>query len=155
MKNTFFYETVIGKIGIAENGEAVTQVYFCREENLTDAAMKKTELLREAGKQLEEYLLGKRKTFELPFAPCGTEFQQRVWKLLREIPYGETWSYGEIARRMDHPKASRAVGMANNKNPIAIMIPCHRVIGVSGKLVGYAGGLEVKEYLLKLEQKHR
>ena len=154
MKNAFFYETHIGKIGIAENGTAITHVCFEGEEDFADADIKETDLLREAGKQLQEYFLGKRKAFDLPFAPHGTEFQQQVWRMLREIPYGETCSYGEVARRMDHPKAARAVGMANNRNPIAIMIPCHRVIGANGKLVGYAGGLDIKERLLNLERKY-
>ena len=87
--------------------------------------------------------------------PEGTEFQKKVWAALREIPYGETRSYGQIAARIGDPKASRAVGMANNKNPLAIVVPCHRVVGANGSLTGYAGGLEVKEYLLKLESEHK
>ena len=97
---------------------------------------------------------GRRREFQLPLAPKGTEFQQKVWKALLDIPYGETRSYGEIARAIGNPKASRAVGMANNRNPIAIIIPCHRVIGSTGKLVGYGGGLDKKEFLLNLERQN-
>ena len=92
--------------------------------------------------------------FDLPLDPIGTEFQKKVWQALKEIPFGETRSYGEIAKLIGNEKASRAVGMANNKNPIAIIIPCHRVIGANGKLVGYAGGLDLKEKLLKLEKNY-
>ena len=153
MKNVFFYQTPIGKIGIAENGAAIINAYF-NELILQDAAVHETALLKEAGRQLKDYLAGKRKFFELPLAPAGTEFQQNVWMALQEIPYGKTCSYGEIAENIGHPQAFRAVGMANNKNPIPIFIPCHRVIGANGKLVGYAGGLDVKKYLLDLEKQH-
>ena len=153
MKNVFFYQTPIGKIGIAENGTAIINAYF-NELILQDAAVHETALLKEAGRQLKDYLAGKRKFFELPLAPAGTEFQQNVWMALQEIPYGKTCSYGEIAENIGHPQAFRAVGMANNKNPIPIFIPCHRVIGANGKLIGYAGGLDVKKYLLDLEKQH-
>jgi methylated-DNA-[protein]-cysteine S-methyltransferase len=154
MKNVFFYQTDIGEIGIVENKAAITNLYFNGEIAPQGATIKETALLKEAGRQLKDYLAGKRKSFELPLAPDGTEFQQNVWKALQEIPYGETRSYGEIAKSIGQPKASRAVGMANNKNPILAFIPCHRVIGVNGKLVGYAGGLTVKEHLLNLEKSH-
>ncbi len=152
MKNVFFYPTDIGKIGIEENGAAITKLYFSREDALPTAVLNETELLKRAGAQLQEYFAGKRKSFDLPLAPEGTPFQQKVWKALLEIPYGETRSYGDIARNIGQEKASRAVGMANNKNPIAIIIPCHRVVGSNGKLVGYAGGLDIKEQLLNLEK---
>lgn len=152
MKNVYFYNTVIGKIGIAENGIAITDLYF-NENNLPrDAELRETDLLKEAGKQLLEYLSGKRKEFDLPLSPIGTDFQRTVWNALQQIPYGETRSYAEVAKSIDKPKAARAVGMANNKNPILIFIPCHRVIGANGKLVGYAGGVEIKEYLLAMEK---
>ena len=102
--------------------------------------------------QLKEYFGGKRKIFDLPLKPEGTEFQLRDWDALRRIPYGETRSYKDIAEEIDCPKGFRAVGMANNKNPIGIIIPCHRVVGANGKLVGYAGGMEKKEFLLELEK---
>lgn len=101
--------------------------------------------------QLREYFHGNLRDFDLQLAPEGTPFQLRVWELLREIPFGETISYGELARRVGDPKSARAVGLANGSNPIPIIIPCHRVIGSNGKLVGYGGGLEIKEKLLALE----
>src|SRR6185503_8935961 len=104
--------------------------------------------LSEAVDQLRAYFEGRRRDFGLKLAPEGTEFQRGVWRRLCEIPYGETISYAELATRVGNPKASRAVGLANGQNPIAIVIPCHRVIGKSGKLVGYGGGIENKEWLL-------
>ncbi len=103
-------------------------------------------------RQLEEYFAGRRKVFDLDLAPAGTEFQRRVWERLLEIPYGETISYGTLATRIGNPKASRAVGLANGSNPIAIIIPCHRVIGSNGTLTGYGGGLPTKQKLLELER---
>lgn len=155
MKNTFYYDTKIGKIGIEENGKAITKIYFTNkdnEEEIIDG--NETILLKEAIKQLNEYFDGKRSSFDLPLEPKGTEFQNKVWNALREIPCGETRSYGEIAKIIGNEKASRAVGMANNKNPIPIIVPCHRVIGANGKLVGYAGGLDIKEKLLDLEKNY-
>jgi len=149
--NLFFYETDIGRIGIVENGTAITNLYFKDEVAPQDAELKETDLLKQAGAQLQDYFAGKCKSFDLPLSPKGTEFQQKVWKALQEIPYGETRSYGEIARVIGQEKAYRAVGMANNRNPIALFIPCHRVVGSNGKLVGYAGGLDVKKQLLDLE----
>ena len=111
-----------------------------------------TPLLLRARQQLEEYLAGKRRDFDLPLAPRGTEFQQRVWKALREIPYGQTRSYRQTAEAAGCPRGYRAVGLANNRNPIAVVIPCHRVIGADGRLVGYGSGLPVKEALLRLER---
>jgi methylated-DNA-[protein]-cysteine S-methyltransferase len=102
--------------------------------------------------QLDEYFAGARTTFEVPLAMAGTPFQLRVWSALQEIPYGETVSYGEIARRVGEPSAARAVGLANGSNPVSVIVPCHRVIGSSGKLTGYGGGLERKRALLDLER---
>lgn len=107
----------------------------------------------EATRQLHAYFAGELEQFDLPLAPEGTPFQQQVWRRLCEIPYGETISYGELARRIGNPKASRAVGLANGSNPIPIIIPCHRVIGSNGKLTGYGGGLPIKEKLLALERR--
>jgi methylated-DNA-[protein]-cysteine S-methyltransferase len=152
MKTVFFYQTPIGEIGIVENGTAITNVYFDKESDLNNAVTKETALLKAAAQQLQDYLAGNRKSFDLPLAPDGTEFQQRVWQALQQIPCGETCSYGDIARSIGQPKAARAVGLANSKNPIPVFVPCHRVIGADGKLVGYAGGLAVKEYLLNLEK---
>lgn len=109
-------------------------------------------VLLRAREQLGEYFAGKRKVFDLPLAPQGTGFQQAVWHALREIPYGETRSYGELAARVGRPGAARAVGAANGRNPISIIVPCHRVIGASGALTGYAGGMERKQWLLRHER---
>lgn len=151
MSNAFYYQTKVGKIVIVENGNAITHLYF-GESIPKDARLFESALLKKAGKELLEYFLGKRKTFDLPLEPKGTEFQNKVWRSLLEIPYGRTSSYKDIANNLGNVNASRAVGMANGKNPILIFIPCHRVIGTSGKLVGYAGGLEVKEKLLEMER---
>ena len=152
MKNIFYYNTKIGRIGIEENGMAITRLNFINKDVQKEIiGENETALLKEAIKQLNEYLDGKRSSFDLQLEPKGTEFQKKVWNALKEIPYGETRSYGEIAKTIGKEKASRAVGMANNKNPIAIIVPCHRVIGANGKLVGYAGGLDIKEKLLQLE----
>jgi len=105
--------------------------------------------------QLHEYFAGERRAFDLPLGPQGTPFQLQVWRELQQIPYGATISYGEMARRIGNPSASRAVGLANGANPIAIIVPCHRVIGASGKLTGFGGGLDIKQRLLDLEQGHR
>ena len=118
------------------------------------ALLQTTELLSMATIQLDEYFQGKRTTFSLPFKLTGTPFQLAVWKELQNIPYGQTTSYKEIAQKINKPKAYRAVGMANNKNPLPIIIPCRRVIGSNGKLIGYAGGLKLKNYLLELEKSH-
>jgi len=152
MKNVFFYESKVGKIGIADDGNAVTNIYFESEAGEKDSQIRETALIKEAHKQIEEYFDGNRKSFDIPISPSGTEFQQKVWNALQTIPYGETRSYKDIAIAVGNEKACRAVGMANNRNPISIIIPCHRVIGKDGKLVGYGGGLQTKDYLLKLEK---
>jgi methylated-DNA-[protein]-cysteine S-methyltransferase len=154
MKNVFYYDTEIGKIGIAENGAAITDIFFVREDAPNDVAQmvqKETSLIKEAEKQIREYLKGERKVFELALEPEGTAFQKAAWEALLSIPYGETRSYKQMAEQVGNPKACRAIGMANNRNPIAVVIPCHRVIGANGKLVGYGGGLHIKEQLLTLE----
>ena len=102
--------------------------------------------------QLVEYFAGERTSFDLPLAPTGSDFQQKVWAALRTIPYGDTWSYGRLAEAIGQPGAARAVGLANGRNPISIVVPCHRVVGSSGKLTGYAGGVERKAFLLDLER---
>ena len=152
MKNIYFYTVSIGTIGIVEQDGAIIGAYFQGETVPADAEMNETPLLREAGQQLSEYLDGKRKQFSLPLAPVGTDFQRTVWNALIAIPYGETRTYAQIAQQIGSSKAARAVGLANNRNPIPIIIPCHRVIGADGSLVGYAGGLEMKRFLLALEQ---
>lgn len=154
MEKLFFYDTPIGKIGIAEEDGALTQLTF-RTELPAGAVLEETPLIAQCRQQLEEYFAGKRQSFDLPLCPKGTEFQKKVWAALCEIPYGETRTYGEIAAAVGNPKAARAVGMANNRNPISVLVPCHRVIGSGGKLVGYGGGLDKKRFLLDLEQKYR
>lgn len=151
MKNLLLHPTPIGTVGIVENGRAITDILF--EEQLPGHAVRHTTLLLErAAKQLDEYFAGKRTSFDLPLEPEGTPYRKKVWQVLTEIPYGQTMTYGEIARRTGNPQASRAVGGASHHNPIPIVIPCHRVIGAGGKLTGYAGGLPRKEFLLALER---
>nr|WP_319488855.1 methylated-DNA--[protein]-cysteine S-methyltransferase [uncultured Caproiciproducens sp.] len=152
MKNLFFYNTDIGRIGIAENGAGITDLYFEGAAVPEDVSVCETELLKQAAAQVREYLAGGRQIFALPLSPAGTEFQRKVWESLCDIPYGETRSYKEIAESAGSPKGYRAVGMANNRNPIPILIPCHRVIGADGSLVGYGGGLDIKVRLLNLEK---
>ena len=149
MNNIFFYETEIGIIGIRENSKSITDIFFSKVD--TNDKIEETYLIKECFKQLKEYFEGNRIKFDLPLETRGTEFQKKVWDELLKIPYGETKSYKDIAIAIGNEKACRAIGMANNKNHIPIIIPCHRVIGSNGKLVGYAGGLNVKEKLLNIE----
>ena len=152
MEKIFFYEnTPVGKLCIGEEEGAITRVTW--NQIPTDAVEEETELIKTCKEELDEFFLGKRKAFDLPLAPKGTAFQKRVWDALREIPYGETRTYRDIAIAVDSPEGFRAVGMANHRNPIAILIPCHRVIGSDGKLAGYAAGVEIKTWLLALEQR--
>lgn len=153
MKTILFVQTDLGPVGIAEENGAVTDLFF-QGEAAPAAVAGETPLLREAARQIEEYLAGERTRFELPLAPAGTPFQKRVWEALQAIPYGETRSYQAVAESIGQPKACRAVGLANNRNPISIVIPCHRVIGKDGSLVGYGGGLAIKERLLRMEADH-
>lgn len=147
----YIYDLTIGKVTIACDKEGITLVSSTKEKDLSHNKCRNA-LLDEAARQLEEYFKGERKQFDLPLNPKGTVFQQQVWEALCKIPYGETRSYKEIAEMIGNPKACRAVGGANNKNPIMILIPCHRVIGADGKLIGYDGGLKLKSYLLDLEK---
>lgn len=152
MEKIFFYEeTPVGKLCIGEENGCITRVTW--NQIPADAVEEETELIRTCKEELDEFFQGKRKAFDLPLAPKGTAFQKKVWAALEEIPYGETRTYKDIAVTVESPKGVRAVGMANNKNPIAILIPCHRVIGSGGKLVGYAAGLEKKTWLLELEER--
>ena len=149
---TFFYETEIGVITISECDGSIVNLYFpSSRPHVADSELVESEALKEAYAQLKAYLKGKLRKFSLPLAPLGTEFQKSVWKALCNIPYGATASYKEIAEAVNNPNAYRAVGNANNKNPIPIIIPCHRVIASDGKLAGYGGGITIKEKLLKLE----
>ena len=143
--------TPIGNVSIVCENNFITNIAF--GVDFPDAVKGASPLLDSAVSQLNEYFSGIRKNFDLPLKFGGTEFQNRVWQELSKIPYGETISYKDLAERTGNIKACRAVGMANNKNPIPIIIPCHRVVGSNGKLTGYAGGLEAKKFLLELEQK--
>jgi len=152
MNNVFYtYDTPYGIIIVESNGSAITSIKT--ESTAKPAGIKSADNLTDkAAKQLSEYFEGKRKQFDLPIKPQGTKFQLSVWKALGDIPYGETRSYKDIATATGNPKACRAVGLANNRNPIWIIIPCHRVIGANGALIGYGGGLEMKQRLLDLEK---
>jgi len=153
MNNTYYtYTTTFGRITIESDGDAITGI---KTEDNADPTGKneKTTLTDITAIQLEEYFAGKRKIFDVPLNPQGTDFQCSVWKALQKVPYGKTRTYKQIAQAIGNPKACRAVGLANNKNPIWIIIPCHRVIGSDGSLTGYGGGIAMKKRLLKLESK--
>lgn len=141
-------------LGIAEENEAICRIFFHTGKKIDGFKEEKTPLIKETANQLDEYFNKKRKVFDIPLKLNGTDFQIKVWEMLQKIAYGETCSYGELAAMTGNPKASRAVGMANNRNPIVIVVPCHRVIGHDGSLTGYAGGLELKQALLELEHEN-
>ncbi len=144
----FAYEFETGKLWIEAENNSLVRISF----NELKGEIKETEFIKLVKKQLDEYFQGRRKIFDIPLNPKGTEFQMRVWKALLKIPYGKTVTYKKLAGIIGSEKAYRAVGMANNKNPVPIIIPCHRVIGSDGSLTGYAGGLEIKRKLLLLEK---
>ena len=146
------YNSIIGDIFISADENFLLSVKFVNHNFIEN---KENKIIRQTIKQLDEYFRGKRKKFELPLNPKGTEFQKKVWLQLMKIPYGKTATYKDIATLIGNSNASRAVGNANNKNPIAIIIPCHRVIGSNNKLTGYAGGLDKKEKLLNLEKNNK
>jgi methylated-DNA-[protein]-cysteine S-methyltransferase len=160
--NYCYLDTPIGKLLLAGHEEGVHRITFPTKGKPDEAAQPEPGWiestrgpLKEAVQQLKEYFKGDRIEFDLPLAPEGTPFQKSVWRNLCDIPYGETISYGELARRVGNPKASRAVGAANGSNPLPIVVPCHRVIGASGKMTGFGGGIPVKEALLALESKQK
>lgn len=144
------YETDIGILTIGSDEDALTMVGFGSLHS-EGAIHERNRITDMAASEIREYLDGKRMEFDIPLRPHGTPFQKRVWQVLLAIPYGETRSYKEIAIMADSPKGFRAVGMANNRNPIAIIIPCHRVIGADGSMTGYGGGLDIKKKLLLIE----
>lgn len=146
----FLFDTLLGPMALAQEGDCLTRLYLPGTPT-PRLASRPTPLLLRGQEQLLEYLAGARRRFELPLAPAGTPFQRRVWRALKAIPYGQTRTYRDIALAVDCPRGFRAVGMANHRNPIPILIPCHRVVGSNGSLVGYAGGLDLKERLLALE----
>lgn len=147
------FDTPFGPMALGEEEGAIVRLYL--PNSPTPRLMSHpTPLLEEGKRQLLEYFAQTRQTFDLPLAPQGTPFQQKVWSALREIPWGQTCTYGEIAKRVDRPGGFRAVGMADRANPLPILIPCHRVVEASGALGGYAGGAELKRALLALEGVH-
>lgn len=154
MKNAFSFETEIGKLSLCQENNVITKLYFNNNAPL-DFTNHKTALLEEAAYQIQAYLAGTLKVFSFPYQAKGTAFQKKVWSSLLTIPYGETRSYKDIATLINRHTAYRAVGSANNKNQLPLIIPCHRVIGSDQTLVGYAGGLKIKEFLLRLEAKNR
>ncbi len=147
--NTIYYKSPVGLLEIIGESEFITIVRLVKTKTSEESNWETGKL---CVKQLEEYFSKKRKQFDLPLQPQGTSFQQTVWQALLQIPFGKTISYGELAKNIGNSKASRAVGGANNRNPIPIIIPCHRVVGSNGSLTGYALGLDMKEFLLKLER---
>jgi len=153
--NYDYVDTAIGRVLISGDAEAIRRIAFPKNGKPVAPAPEWEHSARgpvgEAIRQLRDYFAGRRTGFDLPLAPEGTPFQRAVWRQLQDIPYGGTISYGELARRVGNPKASRAVGAANGANPIPIVIPCHRVIGADGRLTGFGGGLPVKQALLALE----
>lgn len=151
MNCIFYYEYPLGFMTLGCSNKGLTYALFGKQK-VCGYEEKEAPLLAKANQELAEYFSIKRKTFDIPLDPSGTLFQKNVWNSLTHIPYGETRTYGEIAKESGNEKASRAVGLANHHNPLAIFIPCHRVIGKNGTLTGYAGGLSVKEYLLHLEK---
>ena len=154
--NVWYINSILGAICLEEENDALCGVHFCPDgapelEPLPRRVVE-TPLLQEAEEQLNEYFAGVRREFDLPLAAKGTAFQQAVWAQLRTIPYGEVRTYGQLAAALGKPKAGRAVGRACHRNPLCIVVPCHRVIGADGSLTGYAEGLDIKEYLLELER---
>ncbi len=154
MNGFAIYENQFGFFKIAYEGEYIVFFKKIHDATIQDFGTR-TPLTERVYEQLCEYIAGKRKSFDVPYKLNGTEFQKKVWQALCTIPYGETCTYKDIALAVGNGKASRAVGLANNKNPITVIVPCHRVIGSSGKLVGYAGGLEMKQFLLHMEHKNK
>ncbi|MEJ0023892.1 MAG: methylated-DNA--[protein]-cysteine S-methyltransferase [Alphaproteobacteria bacterium] len=150
------YDSAIGPLTLASDGQALTGLAFETQNHpvraLESAELGRDKVLDEARRQLDLYFAGKLKQFDLALNPQGTDFQKRVWMALRAIPFGKTVSYANIADEIGSPKAVRAVGGANGRNPIAVIVPCHRVIGANGSLTGFGGGMERKQFLLALEQ---
>lgn len=153
MEHIFYYKTPLGGLAIFDDEEAITGVHLCGHAP-ENAEKEASSLAQLACGQLNEYFAGRRKSFDLPLHLKGTDFQRKVWNALREIPYGETRSYKQIAEEINHPKACRAVGGANHNNPVLIIVPCHRVIGSNKSLTGFGCGLPAKEFLLNLEKEN-
>ncbi len=152
MDNIFFYDTNYGKVAVSDNGNEITGIHMGDMPDTVGMRLWETELIRNAYEQIEEYFNGERKKFEFPVKFCGTDFQNSVWRMLMKIPYGETRSYKEIAELVGRENASRAVGNAVGKNPLLLVVPCHRVIRSDEQLGGFSSGIELKEYLIELER---
>ena len=150
-RDVLLLETPLGRMALVQRGDYLSELRLNGDVHEGET-FRDTPLLTQAAQQLSAYFAGVRQAFDLPLAPLGTPFQTLVWETLAAtVSFGQTVSYGELAKRCDRPAAARAVGMANHQNPLPILIPCHRVIGANGKLVGYGGGLPFKEHLLALE----
>lgn len=152
MKNRGYFKSPIGMMCIVEEENFIVGLDFVQDIENIDEDKERNELIERTKRQLKEYFSGRRRDFALPVKLEGTDFQVKVWKALQTIPYGETRSYGEIAKQIGNPKASRAIGNANHNNHLLLLVPCHRVIGAGGSLVGFGAGLDVKKYLLELER---
>ena len=139
----------MGEIFIVEEDDFIVKIKY---KEVNGIEKRETQLIKNTYHQLTEYFNGKRKIFDIPIKLSGTTFQQKVWFALQTIPYGEVWSYKHLAEVVDCPKGCRAVGMANNRNPVSIIVPCHRVVGINGDMVGYATGIDIKRWLLDIER---
>lgn len=152
-------DSPVGPLRLVTDGEHLTGVFFAEHRHapadlgVEVALVGAPEVLRDTASQLDQYFAGGRTGFDLPLAARGTDFQHRVWQVLRRIPYGQTWAYGQLARELGSPGASRAVGLANGRNPLSIVVPCHRVVGADGAITGYGGGVARKRALLELERR--
>lgn len=154
MKETSYYESPIGILEIKAEDNIIVSVRFVDTTSIELKDKPQQEVLTQLDRELDEYFEGKRQAFNVPFSTCGTDFQEKIWRNLQTIPYGQTRSYNDLAILTGKPKATRAVGNANGKNPLCLIIPCHRVIKKDGSIGGYAYGVSRKEFLLNLEQKN-
>lgn len=148
----FYYQSPIGWLQLTGNDQEIISLVFVEQNKETNTTTKPPITIKQCCQQLDEYFAGKRTSFTIPYRIKGTTFQKQAWQALTHIPYGKTWSYGQQASFIKNPKAARAIGGANNKNPLSIIIPCHRVIGANGQLVGYGGTLPRKKWLLEHEK---
>jgi len=150
--NYQYFKSPIGQLRLVSNGSSLTAIEFeHRQQGKPEGEPFADQVLEQCARQLDQYFSGQRRVFDLPLAAVGTDFQREVWGALRDIPYGTSCSYADIARVIGRPKAVRAVGTANGRNPLPVVVPCHRVVGKDGSLTGFAGGLELKRQLLELE----
>jgi methylated-DNA-[protein]-cysteine S-methyltransferase len=151
--NSYWLElsTPVGKILLFADDAAITTIDISGEYSKPSGKPKPNDLLLRAAAQLKEYFAGQRETFDLPLAPSGTDFQTKVWRAMQKIPFGQTRTYGQLAAMVGNPSAARAIGAACGRNPLPIVIPCHRVVGSNGNLTGFGGGLEMKQWLLEHE----